>query len=308
MKGDRFLGIDGGGTKTSAVVLDGDGVETARATSGPSNYYSAGRAVAEESLHEVIHAVLSLAGLRSTDIKSIGLGIAGVDRPGDRAFAQAAVSRAAQFPRIVIVTDAEAALVGGVGCRYGVVLIAGTGAIAFGVNARGEARRCDGWGYLMGDEGSAHWIGVQALRAVVRAHDGRGPATALTDCLFSYLDLHDANGLVQAVYADDFGVPNMAKLARLVNETARDGDVVAQQILREAGKRLSQTLAAVVQGLGMPGEAFEVVLSGGVLRASGLVRECVIGQLVEIAPRAQAIEPRHDAAVGAALLAQLTGE
>jgi len=303
-----YLGIDGGGTKTQAVVLDSKDNEIARAASGPSNYHSVGLTTAEASLREVIRQVLAAAGLTAADVTAIGLGMAGVARPGDREMMQAILSRVVRFPRIVITHDAEAALVGGVGRRYGTVLIAGTGAIAYGVNARGESRRADGWGYLLGDEGSAYWIGREGLRTVVRAYDGRGPATDLGDLLISHLDLVDVSDLVKRVYADDFGVPQVGELAPLVSQAAKDGDVVAKDILWEAGRRLSEALGAIIRGLDMAEENFEVVLTGGVFRAKDLVWDTVVAALCEIAPRAQAIEPRRDAATGAALLAKQRGE
>jgi N-acetylglucosamine kinase-like BadF-type ATPase len=302
-----FLGIDGGGTKTAAVLLNGESREVARAVSGPSNYYTVGQAVAEASLREAIHGTLASAGLAVQDVAAIGLGMAGVDRPGDRAVIGAMLSRIGRFPRVVIVNDAEAALVGGVGRRHGVVLIAGTGAIAYGINARGESRRADGWGYMVGDDGSAHWIGVEGLRAVARAHDGRGPATGLVDSLISHLGLADVGALVTLVYGEDFGVPQLAGLAPLVSQTARAGDAVAQDILCRAGEGLSGTACAVIHGLNMTDEVFEVVLTGGVLQARDVVRETVVAALGRVAPQAQVIEPRHDAAIGAALLARQTG-
>jgi N-acetylglucosamine kinase len=308
MAEEHFLGIDGGGTKTAAVLVDGEDREIARAVSGPSNYYSVGQTVAEASLREAIHQVLTAAGLTATDVAAIGLGMAGVDRPGDQEVVRAMLSRIARFRRIVITNDAETALVGGVGRRHGVVLIAGTGAIAYGVNAHGEARRADGWGYLVGDEGSALWIGQAGLRAVARAHDGRGAGTALADLILSHLDLPSIGALVPLIYADSFGVPHLAGLAPLVSQAARGGDSVAQDILRRAGRRLSDTLCAVIRGLDMTDGAFEVVLTGGVLRARDLVWETVVAELGQVAPQARAIEPRHDAAVGGALLAKQRGQ
>jgi N-acetylglucosamine kinase len=255
----------------------------------------------------VIQAVFTQAGINASDVTAIGLGMAGVDRPGDPEIIEDILARIADFKRIVIANDAETALVGGVGRRHGIVLIAGTGSIAYGVNGHGEARRADGWGYLVGDEGSAHWIGVQGLRSVARAHDGRGPATALTSALVSHLGLSDIQVMVTLVYGKSFGVPELAGLAPLVSQAARQDDAVAQEILREAGRRLNRTLKAVVDGLDMRREAFSLVLAGGVLRARDLVYQTVSETVGEIAPLAEVTEPRHDAAVGAALLAQLGG-
>jgi N-acetylglucosamine kinase-like BadF-type ATPase len=304
MAKDIFLGIDGGGTKTVAVLLDENSQEIARAVSGSSNIHSVGPAVAEASLREAIDGVLTAAGLTAADVTAIGLGMAGAARPEDQQFVRDLLARIAPFRNVLVTHDAEAALVGSIGRRYGVVLIAGTGAIAYGVNARGESRRADGWGYLLGDEGSAHWIGLKGLRAVVRAHDGRGPATALTDALLSHLGLTGADALVTKVYADDFGVPLLAAFAPLVSEVAHSGDPVALGIQREAGQRLGETLCTVVRGLGMSGQTFEAVLLGGVLRARDLVWQTVVAALREAAPHVRIIEPRHDAAVGAALLAK----
>lgn len=302
-----FLGIDGGGTKTVAVLLDEGSQEIARAVSGSSNIHSVGPDVAGTSLREAIEQVLSAADLTPADIAAVGLGLAGAARPEDQQLVRDLLARVAPFRRVIITHDAEAALVGGVGHCHGVVLIAGTGAMAYGVNTRGESRRADGWGYLLGDEGSAHWIGLEALRAAVRAHDGRGPGTALADRLLSHLGLPHADALVTKVYADDFGVPQRAALAPLVSEVARSGDPVAQGILHEAGQRLAETVCAVVRGLGMSDQVFEVLLLGGILRARDLVWQTVVTVLSEVAPRGRVVEPRRDAAVGAALLAKELG-
>ena len=146
-----YLGIDGGGTGTRTVVLDANAAVIARATSGPSNYHSVGQAVAETSLHTAIHQVLAAAELTMEDVSAVGLGLAGVARSSDVEVVQTILSRIAHFPRVIITHDAEIALVGGVGRRYGVVLIVGTGAIAYGVNGQGESHRADGWGYIVGD-------------------------------------------------------------------------------------------------------------------------------------------------------------
>jgi N-acetylglucosamine kinase-like BadF-type ATPase len=299
-----YLGIDGGGTKTAAVLLDGGGDEISRAVSGPSNIYSVGEPTATVSLRQAIEETLQGADVAISKVTGIGLGMAGVDRPGDRARLERILSSIGHFAQAVIVNDAEAALVGGVGRRYGVVLIAGTGAIAFGVNAAGESRRADGWGYLFGDEGSALWIGIQGLRAVARAHDGRGPATSLTGALIAHLKLPGVDTLVTLVYAPDFGVPQLAGLAPLVSQAARSGDGVAQAILDDAGRRLGNTVSTVIDGLDMTGERFKAVLLGGVLRVRDRVYDIVIEELHKAAPRCRVVEPRADAAAGAALLAR----
>jgi N-acetylglucosamine kinase-like BadF-type ATPase len=287
-----------------AVLLNKDSQEIARAVSGSSNVHAVGLEVAGASLREAIEGALSVADLSVADVTAAGLGMAGAARIEDRQLVRELLSGIAPFPRVVITHDAEASLVGGIGRRHGVVLIAGTGAIAYGVNARGESRRADGWGYRLGDEGSAHWIGLEGLRAVVRAQDGRGPATALSDTLLLHLGVPNVGGLVTRAYAGDFGVPQVAALAPLVSQTAGSGDPIARRILVEAGHRLGETVCAVIRGLNMGDQAFEALLLGGVLQARGLAWETAAAALSEVAPRARIAEPRHDAAVGAALLAR----
>jgi N-acetylglucosamine kinase len=205
---------------------------------------------------------------------------------------------------LLLTHDAEAALVGGIGRRYGAALIAGTGAIAYGINARGQTRRADGWGYLLGDAGSGYWIGREALRATARACDGRGPQTPLQDAILTELGIGACDELVNRVYASDVKTPQIAALAPTVHAVSRAGDPVAREILCRAGKELGSTLCAVIHGLGMRGQTFETVLLGGVLTAGGPVRDTVVATIRGYAPDASVIRPRNDAAFGAALLAR----
>jgi len=308
MNGGYIVGIDGGGTKTASVVLSAEANEIARVIGGPSNFQSAGKLLAEATLRDVIKRVLKQAGITTDDVRAIGLGMAGVYRPGDREIVEAMVSRIADFPRVIVTNDAEAALVGGVGRRHGAVLIAGTGALAFGINTHGNTRRADGWGYIIGDEGSAHWIGAQALRAVARAHDKRGPTTALTNAILAHLNLSDPIYLVNRVYATEFGVAQVAGLARIVSTEANKGDDVAGHILQCAAQHLADSVLAVVSGLGMLTQEFQLVLTGGVVRPRGIVRDAVTTAVKTVAPLAHAIDPANDAAFGAALLTMSEGE
>ena len=309
MKAEYYLGIDGGGTKTAAALLDGAGRVIARALSGSASVYAAGAAVAEDSLRDVLHQVLSAARLTPGEVTAVGLALAGAGREEEKRKARDLLARIASFTRVLVTHDAEAALVGGTGRRLGVVLVAGTGAMAYGVNAQGESRRAGGWGYLLGDEGSGFWIGLEGLRAVLRAHDGRGWPTALTGALLSHLGLPNADALVRWAYSGQLPVAEIADLVPLVSQVALDGDAVAHGILRRAGEQLAAIVSAVIRRLEMEGTAVEVVLTGGILEPGGLVRENLAAALQRASPQARVIEPRRDAAAGAALLAMgIVGE
>ena len=299
-----FLGLDGGGTKTKATLIDGDAREVARATSGPSNYHSTGQETAQVSLQAAMRQVLDQAAVTWDDVAAIGLGMAGVARPRDFQVVRAMLTEIAPATCLALTHDAEAALVGGVGRRHGVALIAGTGAMAYGVNARGQTRRADGWGYLLGDEGSGYWIGREALRATARACDGREPPTTLQGAILAELGMNACTELVHRVYEIGLDVPQIAALVPTVLVAAQQGDAVACDILQRASALLGSTLCAVIVGLDMVQETFCVVLLGGVLSASALVRETVAAAVKDCAPGAALIQPKNDAAFGAALLAR----
>jgi N-acetylglucosamine kinase len=299
-----FLGLDGGGTKTKAVLIDGFAREIARVTSGPSNYHSVGQDTAQASLKTAIAQLLSQAKVSWKEIGAIGLGMAGIARPRDHSVLRVLLAEIIPSIPTAITHDAETALIGGIGRGYGVALIAGTGAIAYGVNAHGQTLRADGWGYLLGDDGSGYWIGREALRATARACDGRGPQTTLPDLILAELGLSACNELVSRVYASGFSVPKIAALAPSVQAAAYEDDPVARDILRRAGQHLGHTLCTVIRGLEMSDQAFQVVLLGGTLAAGGLIRETVVAAARGCAPNASVISPQNDAAFGAALLAR----
>ncbi len=300
---EYVLGVDGGGTKTICLLVDSQGHQRGRGQSGPSNRYAVGDALAESALRQAILAALESGGVTAAAVGAICLGMAGVDRPGDVAVVQEMVRRIIPVPRVLVCNDAIIALAGGVGRLYGVVLIAGTGAIAYGVNAQGQARRASGWGHLLGDEGSGYDVGLKALRAILRAYDGRGPATALEGLVLRHWGLDRPEGLIGLVYAPDFPRRRIAALLPLVEQAAEAGDAVAQDLLVAAGRELGLAAVAVIHGLGMEEDAFEVVLAGGGFKTKLCLRQALEETIQAVAAQATLIAPRHEPALGAASLA-----
>ena len=162
---------------------------------------------------------------------NICLGIAGVDRASDEAVVRSIMRRIGYKARILVVNDALIALQAGVGDAAGIVIVSGTGSIAYGRNDQGEAARAGGWGYVLGDEGSGYWIGRLALRAVVRHADGRGRVTSLTPRLLAHFGVERANrahpqGVSRGAEPEvDRGVAKYGQHAR------DEGDMVATGIL-----------------------------------------------------------------------------
>jgi N-acetylglucosamine kinase-like BadF-type ATPase len=270
-----------------------------------ANLQAAGAQEVERVLHELIDAAIAQA--RGDGPAVIGLGMAGVDRPNDAETVHAILGRIGHRARALVVNDALIALQAGVGDAEGVVLVAGTGSIAYGRDARGRAARSGGWGYVLGDEGSGYWIGRQALRAVVRAADGRGEATALTARILAHYAVARPQDLVRRIYqggpdrrslGGGGSMPSaIASLAREVEAAAAGDDPVAQRILAIGAIELADAAVSVASRLGLTSCA--MVLAGRVLRSLEIYRAHVTDRLRErlpqSTPRVLDVEPAHGA-------------
>lgn len=258
------IGIDAGGTKTEALLADGRGDVVARARRGGANLAAHGELAVEKTLHEVIDETL---GDRDVRPAVICLGIAGVDRAEDSAIIHGIMRRIGARARVLVTNDALIALVAGAGLGPGVVVIAGTGSIAYGRNSRNEAARAGGWGYILADEGSAYWLGRQALRAVVRAADGRGPATTLTPLVLAFFDVARPEQLVREVYRHYLKPSDIARCARVIQQARDEGDAVAVNIASVAADELAAGVRSVVAQLDFGRDTFPVVMAGGAFHA-----------------------------------------
>src|SRR5215472_2355323 len=189
-----FLGVDGGGTKTLAVVMDEENGVLGEGAAGPSNPLRVGVASAAAAIREAIDRACAAAHVRRGDIIAGRIGLAGARRAELRTRMVDAI-RNLDIGDIEVVGDADIALFGATDGEPGVVLIAGTGSICCGVDERGERACAGGWGPLAGDEGSGAWIARRALRAIAHAADGRGPATSLSLVACTYFHVSSPDDL-----------------------------------------------------------------------------------------------------------------
>jgi N-acetylglucosamine kinase-like BadF-type ATPase len=229
--------------------------------------------------------------------------MAGVDREGDLAVIRALMARIGHKARILVVNDALIALEAGVGDAPGIVMIAGTGSIVYGRNARWEAVRAGGWGYLLGDEGSGYWMGRLALRAVVREADRRGRPTTLTPRVLDHFHARRPSDLIHEVYAQALRPTTIAALATHVQTSAAEGDAVALSIVENGAQALVSAAEAVASRLGMQHEAFTLVLAGGIFRAVPLLAREVSQLLPAVTPRVSIQVLDREPASGAVRLA-----
>lgn len=279
----HVLGIDVGATKTVCQLADGEGRVLAEGRGGGANLQAVGELEVEKTLHRVMEDTL---GDRDIAPAAICLGMAGVDRENDASIIRGIMTRIGYKARILVVNDALIALEAGVGDAPGIVLIAGTGSIVYGRNARREAVRAGGWGYLLGDEGSGYWMGRLALRAVVREADRRGRSTSLTSRILQHFGVSRPSDLIHEVYARALRPTAIAALAAQVQAAATDGDAVAAGIIENGAQALVSAAEAVAVRLGLQAEPFDFVLAGGIFRGVPLLAQEVTGRLPAVAPHA----------------------
>ena len=296
----HVLGIDAGGTKTVCLLADERGMIVSEGRGPGANLLAAGELGAEKVLHEVMETAIGDLAITPA---AICLGIAGVDREDEARTVRAIMRRIGYKSRVLVVNDALIALVAGAQDAPGIVIIAGTGSIVYGRNAAGEAARAGGWGHMIGDEGSGYWIGREALAAVMRAADGRGPATQLGGDILAHFAVDDESRLPRIVYDRDQPRMSVAALGPIVERAAELGDAVATRILERAADELVLAAGSVASQLNMRGDLFTFFLAGGIFRVVPWLSRELPRRLVEVAPRGQVQILDEEPAVGAVWLA-----
>jgi N-acetylglucosamine kinase-like BadF-type ATPase len=296
----HVLGIDAGGTKTMCLLADESGRIVAEGRARGANFQTSGEVELESVLRDVIEMAI---GDRAVTPAAVCVGIAGVDREDEARSVHEIMGRIGYPSRVVVVNDALIALAAGAADSPGIVLIAGTGSIAYGHNGKGRAARSGGWGHIIGDEGSGYWIGREALSAVVRAIDGRGPATRLLDDVLEHFMIEDISSLPRIVYDRDLPRVSVAALGPIVQRASGLGDPVARRILERAADELALAAGSVASTLDMQGEAFVFVLAGGVFRVVPWLTDALSQRLIGVAPRSTLRRLDIEPAIGAVRLA-----
>ena len=292
-------GWDGGGTKTAVVYMDLDGIVLGQAGFGPLNPNGNSPDQVRKTVRDAIADMRNMpCGLPGCVLLQIGF--AGVSNPSARMLLEGAVREEGFTGELRLAGDHETMLYGAVG-REGAVLISGTGSVALGRNSRGETFRCGGWGHVIGDEGSGYAIGREILTAVARAQDGRGTNTCLTGQVFQALSISDMGELIRFVYDPATDKARIASLAPLLISALAKGDEAANTIADKASAELFLMAATVIGRLSL--ETGEIALSGSILTQISPIRQKVESALASRYPALSCIEPRQDAAMGAAHMA-----
>ena len=289
-----FLGVDGGQSGTTAVIGDESGRVVGVGRGDPCNHVA--KAERREKLLRVLGGCLREAGFEHVEFEAACLGFS-----GGAADKEAAVRESIKAKHRVVTHDAFIALMGANAGEPGVVTIAGTGSMAFGRNGAAKTARAGGWGYVFGDEGGGFDLVRQALRAALRDEEGWGAKTALRDALVSSAGATSANDLLHRFYTDEYPRDRVAAFAKLLDRIARDGDMMAREILLAGAQQLAALAGAVRAQIFDAKAPCRISYTGGVFRSEILLTR--YRTLMELTDGNRVVEPVYGPAAGALLAA-----
>lgn len=295
----RWLGVDGGGTKTAFTLYDENLSQLDRFELPTCHYAQIGYAGMQRVLNEGVRRA-EATGLLGSEY-GIGFGICGYGEGVESSAAiEDAVLNAAGNHPFSLVNDVESAWAAGLDMQDGIVIIAGTGSIAYGVS-EGRSMRCGGWDYELGDEGSGGWLGKELLRAFTRQSDGREAPGAILDLVRRELGIADDFEVIEFAQNYMASRSRISQLAPLVNEAAQAGDPSARAILARAAQEEAAMVDAIVRGIFDGCERIPVTYIGGTFKAGDLVLEPLAAAL----PRCcKLVPPRFEPDRGAVLILQ----
>jgi glucosamine kinase len=268
-----YLGIDGGGSKT-VCVLGNEKATVSSGVSGPSNVVRVGEQRARQSIAEAVDRACYAASVNPSQVEWTCMGAAGGARP-ETAEIVRRILREIVGGEIEVVGDMVIALEAALGSGPGVVVISGTGSIAYGRNANGQTARAGGWGYAISDEGSGHWIGRTAVSTIMLNCDaGREPAL-----LAHFLRAWRLQTREQLIMTANSPKADFAGLVPAIVAAAQSADPIAHSILMRAGVKLATLAKAVITQLFPDGESPQVAMAGGVFGNAGVVRQVFYNNL-----------------------------
>lgn len=261
-----FLGIDIGGTKSHALIADEQGRAVGFGAGGPGNYEAVGWDGLHQTLHTITDQALASAGIEKAEIAGAGLGIAGYDWPAEREPTRQVIESLGLAAPYEFVNDTIIGLIAGATEGWGVAVVAGTSNNCRGRDRQGREGRVTGCGPRMGEYGGASELVARAIQAVAQAWTRRGPATRLTEAFIELTGASDAMDLLEGLALARYQITPAA--APLVFRVAAEGDEVARETIRWAGRELGSLAIGVIRQLGFEQLAFEVVLVGSLFQGS----------------------------------------
>jgi len=290
------IGVDGGGTQTRAALVQADGKVLGVGIAGPSNYGDVGIEATRENIGQAIQAAWAKAGQPARPVDAAFFGLGNIVSEADRTTIREIAKSLQVADTIEVDHDIRIALAGGLAGEPGIALIVGTGSACYGRTTDGREWRAGGWAHLLDDVGSGYYLGLQAMIAAVRATDGRGAPTKLSEAVLQKLELTDMQQIMRRVYHDGLSRTEIAAMSSLVLDAARTGDDVALAIIERGARELAWMIETVARKLEFP-RSPRVCVTGGLTKAGAIFRKPL-----EAATRYEIIDPILPPVLGAALL------
>jgi len=305
MNKNRFVvGVDGGGSKTVALIADERGRIYGRGESGSSNYHNIGANAAGRAIKKAVKEAQTQAGLIDTLPSTSVVALAAIDCSHDKKIAHHFVQKTRIARKNYVVHDSIAALYASTRGEPGVIVISGTGCVAAGINRHGQYARAGGWGYLLDDEGSAYDIGRKGLNYAFRSLDGRVPNTKLVPIFKRFFGVKNLEDALGRIYSGGLTVREIAHLAPLVSKAAHN-DRVSRQIVNTAGVELAKLVCAVSRQLRMTNERFTVSIVGGNFKSGKNLLQPFEADIRKECPHVRISKLKIEPVNGALLLALL---
>ena len=299
-----ILGIDGGGTKMTGCLLNGEGRILAYREQPPAIYAKLQGQIVQP-IQQLLLKLFEDAGVTNRSVAIAGICSTGIGRPRDREIVTQALNAARIAEHVVVDSDAAGALAGAFAGGPGIIVNAGTGSFAVARTDSGELVRVGGWGYLIGDEGSGFALARNALNAALQDWDGRGEKTALRSMFEKHFGVESIDLAISQIYAPDFDRGQMARLSPLIFGAAEQGDSVAARLIRETGFELGRHVMAAVHRFGSA-KRIALSLMGNLFRRETELLPSFWEALGKESSRIDVVQPRFEAVIGAALLALLS--
>jgi len=282
---DYILGVDGGGTRTIVQVADLSGEVVAESESGSSNYKSVGIKIAKENINKAVFKVIDLLNKsKEFTFKNACFGLSGNDSCEDRDIYHKIIfdSKIKDYlnpASTIICNDTRIGLAAGSNSKNGIMIICGTGSNCYGINEEGKEAKVNGWDYILGDEGSGYAVGIKALRALMKAYDGRGESTLLFKTILEDLNIKNVSELIRWAYIDSFSKDKIAAIAKTVCRTAEMGDRISIKILEEEAMEAVNSVTVVANKLNIADKKFDLVFVGNLFKCEKYFKSVLMKKL-----------------------------
>jgi len=277
-----ILGVDSGATKTIVQIANTSGEVLSESKHNSCNFKSVGIQTAKENIgRAVLKAIRNIKHPKKFTFKYACFGLAGNDSVADndtywKIIFESRIKRYLDPYHTLICNDTRIGIAAGSDNKNSIIIICGTGSNCLGINDNGKEVKVNGWDYILGDEGSGYEIGLKALKAVMKAYDGRGKKTLLSKTVIKDLELNNIYELLKWAYNDSFFKNRVASVARTVCRTAEKGDIISKKILKEAAMEVVNSISTVAEKLNFKKRKFDLVFVGNVFKCEKFFKSIVV--------------------------------